>query len=81
MCVGEGGGGIREREKKKNPVIIYAHGCTPINCREEWGVGGGKENEGKLVYSPPCGRPVFLCERRVTLFWRDEGWEGPAGGV
>lgn len=25
------GGGVIE---KNSPVIIYAHGCTPINCRE-----------------------------------------------
>lgn len=30
-------GGLR----KKSSVIIYAHGCTPINCRE----GGKKKKE------------------------------------
>lgn len=64
--MGRGGSG------KKSSVIIYAHGCTPINCREE-------KREGKLVYSPPCGRPVFLCEPELHYF-REMKVGGAGGG-
>lgn len=81
VCVLARGG--YQGEEKKNPPLSYMHMAVhQLIAGKSGGLGGGgKENEGKLVYSPPCGRPVFLCERRLTLFWRDEGWEGPAGGV
>lgn len=75
MCVREGecGGGEFGVSGKKSSVIIYAHGCTPINCREE-------KRERKLVYSPPCGRPVFLCEPKLHYFREMKGRRGCGGG-
>lgn len=54
---------------KKHAVIIYAHGCTPINCNED-------KKEIKLVYSPPCGRLMFLCEPKLHYLKKDKGEGG-----
>lgn len=64
MCTRGGGG---------STVIMYAHGCTPINCRE-----GKKKRKRKikLVYRPPCGRLVFLCELKLHYFKKIEGFGG-----
>lgn len=74
VCRGGVGGGIWCLRKKKFSVIIYAHGCTPINCKER------KKRKRKLVYSPPCGRPVFLCEPKLHYFRQMKDGRGWWGG-
>lgn len=42
-------------------------------------IAGRKKREGKLVYSPPCGRPVFLCEPELHYFREMKGGRGWRG--
>lgn len=75
---GEGGRvGVSGKKKKMNPLLSYMHMAVHQLIAE------GKKIGRKLVYSPPCGGPVFLCEPELHYFieMRDgRGWFG-VGGV
>lgn len=53
--------------RKKNPLLSYMHMAVHQLIAEKG---------GKLVYSPPCGRPVFLCEPMLHYFRKMKGGRG-----
>lgn len=72
MCVWEGGRGKGVGVSGGKLLLSYMHMAVHQL------IAGREKRERKLVYSSPCGRPVFLCELKLHYF-RDEGWEGLGG--